>query len=94
MPQGTQGMFFWENRLSLDFLKSVDFQESVESLGASFPSTPKIPMIIFLSQALLDIIQQIVHILDAYREADEGGVDACCAQLLITQLTMGVAGGM
>ena len=47
-----------------------------------------------LLQRLLDVGDDVVHVFDADGEADEVGSDAGLAELLVGELTMGVAGWM
>jgi hypothetical protein len=47
-----------------------------------------------LCKRLLDIFEDILHIFDTNRETDQVGGDTCLAQLFVTELTVGVRGGM
>jgi len=45
-------------------------------------------------QRLADVVKDVFHVLDTYRQTDEVGRNACFAQLFVTQLAVGVACGM
>ena len=43
---------------------------------------------------MLDVVEDVVDILDAYRQSDEVGSNAGLTQLFVGELTMGVTGGV
>jgi hypothetical protein len=45
-------------------------------------------------KGLLDICDDVAHVLDTYRQADEIWCDTGFAQLLVRELAVSVAGGM
>ena len=43
---------------------------------------------------MLQVIDNICYVLDSYTQADKVGCYACLTQLLVSELAMGMAGGM
>ena len=47
-----------------------------------------------LSQSLLDVVEDVFHVLDTHGETNQIGGDTSLEQLLVAELTVGVTGGM
>lgn len=45
-------------------------------------------------QSLTDVVEDVLNVLNAYRETDKIGSNACLTQLLFGELTVSVACGM